>query len=281
MAVRINFNIECNTDGETIRENIRKSEIYRAHRVRYGKPLSLSPVALVGGGPSTAASLDILRQWPGDIYAINDTAGYLSDKGIPSFLYSIDCSRYPYKIGPLVKGALLASRCHRRQFTQFDRQDVQTFDLAEDFAGGITGGPTGACRAPLLFLRMGYINVFLFGCDGSFGNLDMTHVSGFQKVAYDNMMFVQIDGVDYLTNASLTVQTEYLAKVLTKFPRYLTNASDGLLTAMVAHPDSWVVSAVTEDLKKKVEKKGTQYFFNEYRPAEHRVWQPAAGGQAS
>ena len=274
MAVRINFNIECNTDEDTIKKNIAKSEIYAAPRIKYGQVLDKPPCAVVGGGPSTAINIEILRSWQGDIFAVNDTAGYLSDNGIPCYLYSIDCSKYEYKIGPLVKGAVLATRCHRRQFRLFDKKDIRTFDMAEDFAGGVGGGPTGVCRTPLLLLRMGYQHVYYFGCDGSFANLDHTHVSGLQKVAHDNMMFVRINEIDYLTNASLTVQSDYLSRVLNKYPMYLTSCSGGLLAAMMEYPDTWVCAAVTKDLKDQLDRKGEKYFPNEYKPEANRIWQP-------
>ena len=276
MAVRINFNITCNTGGEIIKRNLHKTDVGNYTRLTYdyGKVLRKPPCAVVGGGPSTAVSLDILKAWQGDIFAINDTAGYLSDNGISSFLFAIDCSRIPYKIGPLVKGALFASRCHRRQFNLFTKDKIRTFDLAEDYQGGTTGGPTAVCRTPLQLLRMGYTAITYFGCDGSFANLDHTHVSGLQKVAHDNMMFVKVNEIDYLTNASLTVQSEYLSRVLLKYPQYLVCASGGLLRAMMEHPDTWVVSAVTEDLKNQIERKGTKYFPTEFKPEEHKIWQP-------
>lgn len=274
MAVRINFNITCNTDDETIKQNLKKSDKYPRMKYDYNNVLRKPPCAVVGGGASAELNLDLLRKWEGDIFAVNDTSGFLSDSGVPNYLYSIDCSRIPYKIGSLTKGALLASRCHRKQFSQFPKEFVRTFDLAEDYVGGATGGPTGVCRTPLQLLRMGYVQIHYFGCDGSFSNLGATHVSGLQKVAWDNMMFVRVNDIDYLTNASLTVQSEYMSKVMIKYPQFLINRSGGLLQAMIDYPDSWVVTAVTEDLKKQVESKGTQYFFNEYKPEEHKVWQP-------
>jgi len=275
MAVRINFNVACNTDLDTIRLNLKKSMKYNQCRIRYDyeQVLKKPPCAIVGGGSSAKLHLDTLRNWDGDIFAVNDTAGFLSDNGISSYLYSIDCSRYPYKIGSLVKGAVLASRCHRKQFNQFDKKDIRMFDLGEDAPGGTCGGPTGVCRAPMQFLRMGYRALVYFGCDGSFDRFDNTHVSGTQKVAHENMMIVRVNNIDYLTNASLTVQSEYLSKTIRKHPQYLINMSGGLLQAMIDHPDEWVVVAVTEDLKKDVEKKGTVYFPNKYKPQEHVIWE--------
>lgn len=274
MPVRIAFDVKCNTDEETIKKNLKKSEKYTRLKYDYKNPLRHPTCAIVGGGPSTAASLDILREWKGDIFAINDTAGYLSDNGIASFLYSIDCSRYPYKIGPLVKGALFASRVHRKQFNQFRFDQIRTFDLAEDYVGGATGGGTGACRAPMQMLRMGYRGVAFFGCDGSFSRLDQTHVSGTQQVAYEKLMIVRVNGVDYLTNASLTVQSEYLAKVMRKFPQFLINASGGLLSAMIEFPDSWECAAVTKDLKDQIETRaGVTYWPNDYKPEGKTIWQ--------
>ena len=265
----LKFIVQCNTSVDAITKNVKKSMKYPRLKFKTDKVLQYPPVAVVGGGPSARQSLDVLRQWGGDIYAVNDTAGFLSDNGIECYVYSVDCSRYPYKTGTLVKGALFASRVHRKQFVY---DDIRVFDMAEDSPWGVGGGPTAVCRAALLFLRMGHAQVHYFGCDGSISDLE-THVSGIQKVAYENMCIVRSNGIDYLSNSSWVVQSEYLSNTIRKHPRFLVNRSGGLLKAMIDNPDSWVIIAVTEDLKRQVERKGANIFPKEYNVKEHELWQ--------
>lgn len=219
--------------------------------------------AVVGGGASVDKHLETLRNWKGDIFAINDTAKYLSDNGISCYLLAIDGTDIPFKIGPLVKGALFASRVHKNQFDQFPFEDIRMFDMAEeDPVDGIEGGATAVCRTPHLLLKMGYAGICYFGCEGSF--FKKTHVGGDRDDAFWNLVIVRADNVDYLTNAGFIIQNKYMADTLTQYPKFLRNFSGGLLEAMIKHPDTWEVVAVTEGLKKQYDDQGAHIFNTQY-----------------
>ena len=268
----MNMKTACNTSDADLARNMKKTQRYR--RIRFvgsDDALKYPPCAVVGGGPGLKAHLDELREFKGDIYAVNDTAGYLSDEGIPCFMYSIDASRYLYKTGELVKGAIFASRVHKKQFSQFEYDNVATFDMGEDVPGGITGGPTAVCRAPYLFLRMGYRQVVFFGCDACF--YDSSHASGEQKAIFDNMIIITAGGVDYLTNGSLLLQSEWLVDNFRKHPKFLVNRSDGLLKAMLEHYDTWSIRAISSDLKKQYDDLGWKGFDKEINLKEQDSWQ--------
>jgi hypothetical protein len=242
---RIIFRSECNLEDHEIERNILKSNKYP--RVRFGKLASRPPMALVGGGPSAKESLDILREWKGDVYGINDMAGYLSDNGVRCSLYAIDGTTNLYKIGPLVKDALLASRAHRNNYDQFEFDKIQVFDVVEDAPGGICGGSSAACRAAHLFTKMGYSQVHYFGIDGCVKNANETHVSHFQKVSQNYMLIVKAGGIDYLTNADWYIQTAFLSELIPAYANNLFNRSEGLLAAMIKYPDTWEVVAISHD----------------------------------
>lgn len=269
--IRPKLEPKCITDTKTIKKNIKMSRRYQ--KVKWSV-LAYPPAAVVGGGPSTKSSLEVLRRWPGDIFAINDTAGFLSDNGIPCYLFSVDATEVLYKIGPLVRGAVFASRVHREQFKQFKRADVQVFDMYEDIPGNgdIEGGPTGVCRTPHLLLRMGYRAAYYFGCDGSF--YDFTHVTGKSEAALANMMIISVNGVDYLSNAAFLLQNEYLVEVMLKHPDFIINASGGLLKAMLEHPDTWEVTAIRDDLKVQYGEEGARIWTQEYDMTKHNIWRP-------
>lgn len=269
---RMIMSSQCWATDDIITKNVRKSKKYpRVKYVTAEDALRLPPCAVCGGGPSLPLSLDVLRKWEGDIYGINDTSGYLSDNGIENYIYAIDPQWQILKTGPLTKGALYATRVHRRQF-HFPKENIRVFDMLEDAPGGIEGGCTAVCRTPLLLLRIGYTGIYYFGCEGSF--YDFTHITGTQKVALKNLIVVRAGGVDYITNAALLMQSEYLSGVISKYPQFLHNMSGGLLKAMLDYPDDWEVVAVSEDLKPHIKTtSGRDIFPNQYTFGEFPIWQ--------
>jgi hypothetical protein len=60
------------TPDKTIKKNVKMSRRYQ--HVQWAV-LKYPPAAVVGGGPSAQQNLEILRKWPWDIIAVNDTAG--------------------------------------------------------------------------------------------------------------------------------------------------------------------------------------------------------------
>jgi len=270
---------KCITDNKTIHKNVKLSRRYQRVEWCVAK---YPPCALVGGGPSMKVNLDLLREWPGDVFAVNDTAGYLSDNGVPCYIFSVDSTKVLFKIGPLVKGAYFASRVDREQFKRFKRADVRTFHMLEDIPvnkGDIEGGATGVCRAPHLFLKIGYKSIYFFGCDGSF--YDFTHVTGKSEAALQNMMIVQAGGVDYLTNAAFVIQCTYLGEAMRKHPQFLINASSGLLPAMIANWDTWEVVAIRDDLRSQYAAQGDGRWTVDYDMREHNIWRPEVSHASS
>jgi len=230
------------------------------------------PCAVVGGGLSVQSNLDILRNWEGDIYGINDTVEYLSNNNIPSFLYAIDVTKVPYRVGSLVRGAVFASRINKIQFKHMKNKPLWVFDLIEDNpSDGIEGGPTAVCRTPHLFIRMGYRKVYYFGIEGSFESPNATHSSGYSTAAYDNMLIVTAGGRDYYTNAAFMLQNECMLNYLTEYKDFLVLASDGLLKAMLDDPE-WAYVAVADDLKQKYEKNGFKGWSKRYTGG-NKLWQ--------
>ena len=270
MPVRLKITAGGTGTAKEVKANFRKSAKYpKAEWAEFKYPTA----AVVGGGISVQSKLGILRKWHGDIFAINDTAGYLSDNGIRCFLFAVDTTMVPYKIGPLVQGALFASRVNPIQFTQLKGRPITVFDMAEeDSKRGIEGGPTAVCRTPHVLLKMGYKGVRYYGCEGSF-EMDNTHNSGYSRAAYDNMLVITAGGVDYYSNAAFMLQTEYMSDVIIKYKPFLSEDSGGLLTAMVNYPDTWSVSAIADDFKSKFEDVGFTAWNKAYQ-GENEVWKP-------
>ena len=261
---------------QRIRVNPVSSTLPREAKINVGRARKYSKItygvmrypecAVVGGGPSVRNHLETLRNWKGDIFAINDMAKYLSDNGIAHYLYAIDGVTVPFRVGILTKGALFASRCHKNQFKQMNGRPIRIFDLAEDARPpriGIEGGPTAACRAPHLLLSMGYCGVSYFGLDGSYED-DVTHVSGKTNTAYENMLIIRAGGKDYMTSSGFMLQHEWMCEAFKRYPQFLHNASGGLFPVILDDPDGWSVIAIAEDLKKKYDDLGNFQWCKEY-----------------
>jgi len=229
------------------------------------------PCIVAGGGPSLKNALEILRKWEGDIFGINDTPGYLSDNGIPSYAYAIDASAKPFKRGLLTKGAVFATRVDPCQFEPYN--DIRVYNMYEDnrFCG-VEGGCTAAARAPHLFLRMGYQKIVFVGCDGSMSLEGKSHVSGHQDVAFTEKLIVRAGDVDYVTNTSFYIQTEYLFRKILQHPRLLINGSGGMLRGILQHPDTWRVVAIDDYLKQKYVDLGAMFWTKAYGGGN--LWQP-------
>jgi hypothetical protein len=221
---------------------------------------------------SVQSKLDILRNWKGDIYGINDTVEFLSNHNIPSFLFAIDVTPVLYRKGSLCRGALFASRVNKTQFEDMNGKPIWVFDLSEENPiQGIEGGPTAVCRTPHLLLKMGYKHITYFGIEGSFESIVTTHVSGYSLAAYDNMLIVNAAGRDYYTNAGFMLQNECMYHYLTNYRDFLTLASEGVLKAMLDDPE-WSYVAVADDLKKKYEDNGFKGWTEKYKGG-HETWQ--------
>ncbi len=257
-------------DDEEVQVNIKKASKYPF--VEWGC-LLYPPCAVVGGGPGLDSCLGALKNWKGDIFAINDTAGYLSDNGIASYIYSIDAIDVSYKIGKLVKGGIFATRVHPIQFKQLKKKSIRVFSMAEDNGGqGIEGGPTGVCRTPHLFLQMGYRAVVYFGIEGCFYNT--THMGGNREDAFWNMMIIEVNGKQFLTNGGLLLQTQCMVDYFKKYPNFLVNASGGFLEAMLADSEGWDVIAVSGDLRNQYEANGCPVFSTPHDIEEDKLWHP-------
>lgn len=268
MKFRLNITAVGITSEKDVKINLKNSKDYR--KATWGLA-RYPPCAIVAGGPSVKKHLGKLRRWSGDIYAINDTAGYLSDNGVRCQLFAVDGSKIPFKIGPLVSGALLATRVNKIQYKMFKKKDIRTFNMMEDDPKeGIEGGPTAVCRTPHLMVKMGYSKIEYFGCEGSF--FGQSHVGGGRNDAKNNMIVIRVKGMDYLTNAAFMMQNQYMSGIFKQYPKIYHNNSGGLLQKMTRYPDDWEVVAVTDDIKKQHEDQGCTMWGKPFDFMENPLW---------
>lgn len=200
------------------------------------------PLAVVGGGPLIVDDLDELRAWPGDVWGINHTAQWLVEQGVPATLFTVDAE--PFETS--VERAIVASCCDPRLLANIPR--VEVFDIVETHPTGFSGGRFSSTRAPIVSLFLGYRDVSFFGCEGSFTSSD--HVD--RNDDKPDQLIVRAGGVDYRTCPQFMVQCEELRQIFT-FDAVFKNRSRGLLKAMIEHPDTWEVVAVSAALKQHLE----------------------------
>jgi hypothetical protein len=197
------------------------------------------PVAVCGGGPSLNEHLQELKDWPGDVWAVNATADYLLERGIDCTMITVD--GMVKTTG--AKKRLLATNCDPALF----HEDVRCFALLEFEEGGVPGSSTTASRAPALALRLGYPGVVFFGCDSSFE--DRTHVDRHEE--QEEALYVRANGRDWLTHPEMVMQAEALSALLREFPDRFQSKSGGLLDAMTADSE-WSVVAVSDAYKRNL-----------------------------
>lgn len=233
IPLRITFQALGNCDDSALARNLAAAE----GLPRIGRAVHVHPVAVAGGGP--LLDVEALRQWPGDIWAINHTADFLLDRGIDCTLMTVDPA--PMKFTAAKR--LLASCCDPSVF----EGEFEVFDLSEHAPGGVVGGSTSATRAPMLAALMGYPGVVFFGCESSFTDVD--HIDRNEEP--ERQLIIRADGADWRTSPQMMVQAQELTW-LVKHCKGVEERSGGLLRAMLKD-DGWEVVAVNDAMKKHLD----------------------------
>lgn len=202
------------------------------------------PLAVVGGGASALASIDELRAWPGDIWAINGAASWLCRQGIEAALFSVDPDPCLADLLDSVGSAILSSICAPAAIDALAGR-VEVFDPEHvDPQTPFLGGTTSATRVPAPAIFRGYRSISYFGCEGNFEAT--THT--FKDEAPERQVLIDAGGKRYRTTLQFMNQAESLAQVIAAYPGLLIDRSGGLLGGMIAHPETWEVVGFTAAL---------------------------------
>lgn len=221
--MRINFTLKANIPQERFIQNTEYSKRLCLPSIEKMRVLG-DTIAIVGGGPSVSDHIETLRNWPGEIWAINGAFHWLRDRGIKSTYFTIDALPEWSHYGEGAGKAVVAQSCDPSLFVTLGGAEIYTFDHNVFF-----GGATTATFAPILALAAGASGATFFGCESSYSG-DTTHI--YENEAIQNAMLVECGGKEYLTNAGYYMQAEALAKVLREFPDQFKEESGGLLRAM-------------------------------------------------
>lgn len=234
-----------------------------------------TPLAIVGGGPSTKRHIKELVEWPGHIWGINQTAQWLTtfQPKAPVWLFSVDPDPCLADWTSGVDRALLGSSCHPKVFQALKGKDVHLFHTREvrgvrtlevnDGSGVVATpkvqlfGPSSVCRSFIPAATLGYKDVTYFGCEGSIET--ETHAYRDESETRKRQMIIKAGGVDYITTPDYYITTKFLVNVMRHYKK-LKEKSGGLLRAMLEHPDTWEVVAVSEALRDQVDPTASQKY---------------------
>ncbi len=198
-------------------------------------------LAIVGGGPSVNAHVKELRNWDGDVWAVNGAYRWCEDRGIDAAFFSVDSMP---DLAPLVgfaKRVYLASVCDPSAFDVSAKAIRRVFHIGP---GKLLTGATSATAAAALAPHLDYREVVCFGCEGSYVN-GKTHV---YRGGIPSPWRMELRCGDKLfeTDAGFLMQAEFLSAVIRAAPSVYSEKSGGLLAELVTDPDYDVVAASPE-----------------------------------
>lgn len=221
MAELVSFgdHITCVASTDVRRANMESA-------LRRGLPVvtKLEPngrsLAIVGGGPSVADDLEELRNFEGDIWAVNGSLDWLASHGIQTQGYVLIDPAHEMIVRYLHGGHdceyFIASMCAPETFDILSGKRVTLWHPGSNDVkppkgqGMIGGGPTVMSRAPMLAFCLGYRDVHLFGADSSYEG-ERHHV--YENAERENGVRVELDGVIYETSPVFMHQVAYFQQI--------------------------------------------------------------------
>lgn len=234
------------------------------------RPLTNERLAVVGGGPSLAGRLEELLGFD-EVWAVNGTARWLRDRGIPAKFFSVDPQPELVDYIRGVPEAVLAACCHASVWPHFERENLRVFDVHDAVGDWLQaeGWSSTVSFGPKLGLHAGYRSVHFFGCDSAFElavdsiskdyaeiRAGATHVDR-NETFHKDQLLINAGGKVYRTNLMMMEQAEALSKLLREFPEYLFNHSGGLLAAML-EDEAWEVTHLSGFLLERMSKRQPQ-----------------------
>lgn len=228
----------CCVSEETRHRNIALSKDYPS-------PKGEGRLAVVGGGTSLLKSVDQLKDWPGDIWAINGTALFLEQHGCRNvYFYSVCPQEVLIKCwGPEIKRAVLAYHVDPKLFEAMRGKPVYCFNAL----GG--PGPTSAVAATLAALNAGYSGMTFFGCESSYEGQSHAYRDDF----IPDIIKVRCGDDDFLTKPELLAQAIALSDTIRAFPDRYSEESGGLLRAMIEADNEYELIAMARRMHEQVE----------------------------
>jgi hypothetical protein len=229
--VKINFTPVCPVHSETIEQNERFAKSLGYPRLGVAETPRL---AVIGGGPSINELVDEIRDFDGDIWAINGAFKWCYDRRIKASFFSIDPREKVRELCAGAEHAVLSMGCDRSVFLELRDYWDASIEAVRIGGDGIASGPTTATAAPHIAALRGYKEVVFYGCESSYGEL--THAYGGAENDF-NFIKVLCNGHEFMTAPCMVMQVEMLSEMIREVPSVFKERSGGLLAAAVQSPE--------------------------------------------
>lgn len=208
-------------------------------------------LAVVGGGRSILDHEDVLKNWDGDVWAINGTYHWCEARGIKSTFIACDPHIIVSQWAKNAKRALVTTRCHPDVFTVLrdSQAEVRTFDLEGEYK--VLTGSSTALAAFHLSLLDGYKNVTWFGCEGSYPP-GGTHA--YMHEPRSEELIVEVGDEQFHTAPDYLIQSLEMSNIFRLGADGLHEQSGGLLSALIKEPSYrilWVSKPLMDGLKRQ------------------------------
>lgn len=203
-------------------------------------------LAVVGGSPEVNKHIDELREWDGEILAVNGSWQHLYDHGIKSTFYTIDPVAFPPR---KVEKAVLGD-CVNPSMVKDLADDGVEIDLVWIGRDQIQNFSTSAATVPMFAFWRGHKEVTFFGCGSSYDG--KTHEYKDERSLVD-VLWVECGGEEFETSPQMIMQAEQMAETIREFPQFLKVRGRGFLGALVEHGDydiTHISRNMAETLKK-------------------------------
>lgn len=239
--------VQCLVDDDGLSENIVSALCRGLPRIGEA-PAHNKRLAIVGSGPSVKTYLDELREWDGDIWAINGAFHWLRQQDI--IVEGFVCldpgpgleSLLPFV--PKLPTYYLAIVCDPGLFNHVEGRNIQTWfpDMTckKDYPNGVVlvpGGTTCLTRAPFLAHIMGYRDITIFGGDSSFdGEVYCYNPLDYACSVPPEIKRIKVGDRFFFSNRQMLHQVANLIGLTCVFGNMLKFRVGGLMAAMLEAP---------------------------------------------
>lgn len=203
-------------------------------------------VACVGAGPSVRNYLQELRNFPGDVWAINGAHNFLIENGVNvsgCVLLDplVELVEYLKKPNASVT-YYVASICHPKVFASLDGFDVRVWhawmdeSMPPSGSYAVPGASTCLTRAPFLAHMLGYRDIRIYGADSSYE--EVTHCYGDTVVdtGFIPRKIVRVGDQLFESEVALMQQVTEMRVIAEHFPAKISFHCGGLMRAFLDAP---------------------------------------------
>lgn len=241
--MKITFTSFCHTSESDLARNKRYAESLGFPRLGEAESPHL---AVVGGGASAVDHVNTLKNWDGEIWAINRAWQWCDANGIDATFCTAEARPVAADIVSGVKRAMLSMTCSVELFDALIAEGAHIDAVSLGLEG--SAGPTTATAFLLSTLDKGHSKITFFGCESSWD--ETSHI--YEDKSCDGIMRVVCNGKTFLTQPYLMMQAEVLAAVIRAAPGTYSEMSGGLLRATTVDAAIDVIAA-TPDIHKSIE----------------------------